>query len=62
MSKQRSIHRSTHSKAVSTNEPDLIMSTSQPKDIFDYAGTVPPIPGVDAVNARADMEKMYHRV
>lgn len=62
MSQKRSKHRSSHSQAVSTNNPDVIVLSSQPKDIFDFAGTVPPIPGVDAVKARADMEKMYHRV
>ncbi len=42
------------SKGVITVEPV--------KDALDYAGTVPPVPGVDAVKAREDMEKMYHRV
>lgn len=62
MSKQGSKHPSPRKRAVSTRKPDVAEMSNQPNDIFDFAGTVPPIPGVDAVKARQYMERHYRRV
>ncbi len=62
MSKPSSNHRQTNTRAVSTNKSDVAVFSNQLKDILDYAGTVPPILGVDVVSSREFMEKNYRRV